>query len=730
MYVDYHNTIDILKTKAFEEMSDLRDHRKLAIETYINDLREEVIMLSSSDVVVDLTEAIHSQFFSPDLNNLPTKYRQEILKKYKEHYEKFESELSIEVDTVRISNLLKDSLTAYYQYHYFNQKDFFVDHPQHKFIVNCHDEMKNISKRLGLSDIYIVDNETGYVMYSIPKKADFAINLLRPSLDKAFIKKVGIVELFQKVRQLTDKDDILMSDYFIYRPSFDQPAAFLGSPIVIGNEIKASLLVQLPVTELDNITRGLAENSTYLKKWNTGLESYVIGRDKKLRTNSKVVFNERDLFIAKMDSLISDDHMTNIASYYLTTILMFELQSKVVEDAAQGNSGTEVATNYLGEQALSSYIPLDLQDVNWVLITEQEAKAAFEPIEQFVSNYYKMAAVIIFALLLISVLISKLVTKPILNLVHSVKALKEGDFDYRIQMNRTDEVRILADGFNEAIETIGKNRKKIQSQNELLKEREKEIKDSIKYAQIIQKSILPRIDFIKEFFGDAFIYYKPKDIVSGDFYWWGKTTTHYIIAAVDCTGHGIPGALLSMKANSILHKIVGENMISDPAIILENLDLDMQAELRQQETQNSDGMDISIISVDIRSKEVIFSGAHNSIYIWKNDNKEMMEIKATRRSIGGVYGDTNKKFENNLFSLKPGDVIYMFSDGVVDQIGGMKERKLMKKNMASFLQSIAHLRCDQQYQKVNKFYGDWIHPAEEVTFDQLDDMLLLGIKCV
>ncbi len=728
MYSDYHNTLEILKEEAFDEMSDLRDYRKNAIENYINDLREEVMLLAETDVVVEFTNNLRAHFFKPGNLELPIKYRDELFKRYKSFYKKLEKDLGVTIDSNRITKMLEDSLTAYYQYRNFNERSFFDNHPNSDLIQSSHHELANIANQLGFTDIYIVDNSTGYIMYSIPKKADFAINLMHHSLEDTFARKVGIIDLFMQVRELKNNNDVVMSDYFLYRPSFDQPAAFLGTPIRVDGGLNASLLVQLPVTELDNIARGLSENSTYSDTWISGLESYVISSDKKMRTNSKIVFKNQTYFQQKTDSLISNSALKKIANHYQTTILMFELSGTVIENAIIGKNGTESSENYLGEKVLSSYTSLDIPNVDWLLITEQTTDHAFEPIRAFVKDYYRMAILIVVMLILIALVISRIVSQPILKLVDSVQALREENFDFQINMPRTDELGILAQGLNKATKTIGLNRKKIQTQYDLLQEREKEIKDSIQYAKLIQQSILPPIEDLHSFFEDVFVFYRPKDIVSGDFYWWGGSDSHCVVAAVDCTGHGVPGALLSMKANSILRKIVEEKHVVDPAQILEQLDADIQLELRQEVTQNSDGMDISVISVELKKNTIVFSGAHNSIFHWSSKDKSLNEIKATRRSVGGIFGELDKKFESISIEVQKGDAIYMMSDGVIDQIGGMSERKLMKKNLTAFLHQNAHYPCNDQYKKVEEFFEQWMHPADEIHHDQLDDMLLLCLR--
>ena len=259
----------------------------------------------------------------------------------------------------------------------------------------------------------------------------------------------------------------------------------------------------------------------------------------------------------------------------------------------------------------------------------------------------------------------------------------------------------------------------IEDQRDKLELQNKKINDSIHYAQNIQRAILPIENQIKKAF-DSFIIYRPKDVVSGDFYWFVQMGDMAFIAVVDCTGHGVPGAFMSMIGSSLLNEIILEKKIQDPAKILTLLNEKIIDALRQNETDNNDGMDVCLISFEINSKLIKFSGAKRPLYLSKK-NKEIEEIKGTRQSIGGTK-EAVENFSNVEIKAETGDILYLSSDGLTDQ--NNKERKRFGSNR---LKEILQLNIDQsmdtQKKAIEKELDNFMEGEE-----QRDDITLIGIR--
>lgn len=264
---------------------------------------------------------------------------------------------------------------------------------------------------------------------------------------------------------------------------------------------------------------------------------------------------------------------------------------------------------------------------------------------------------------------------------------------------------------------------------ELLKEKEqveinnKEIKESIQYAKRIQASILPPLKRLKEGFKESFVYYKPKDVVSGDFYWYEKVKDKYLFAVVDCTGHGVPGAFMSIIGYTQLNEIINQQKITDPGLILKELDKRVRGALNQNSltgVNSKDGMELGIIVLNNATRQLEFSGAMRPLYLVRNG--ELSIIKGDKFSIGGV-SRREKEFNTTKLDINSGDSYYLFSDGYPDQFGGPNGKKFMTKNVGDMLRGIAHLQMNEQKKIVEETIKDWMKEEEQV-----DDILISGIS--
>ena len=258
-----------------------------------------------------------------------------------------------------------------------------------------------------------------------------------------------------------------------------------------------------------------------------------------------------------------------------------------------------------------------------------------------------------------------------------------------------------------------------------IKEKNKKISDSINYAQRIQTSILPDTSVIQSIFPRSFIFYRPKDVVSGDFPWLFKKDDIYYVAAVDCTGHGVPGALLSFIGYFLLNNIVNANKEMNPADILETLHQKVRKTLRQdQEGANGrDGMDLALCKVNPSKNIVEFAGAHRPLFYLRDG--ELIEYKGSRKGIGGIplAKKVEPSFENNVIEFQKGDKFFIFSDGLPDQTGGPDRRKYQNKRIREVLSEDKEATMAHYARVFSKDFYDWM--GEE---KQVDDVLMIGIE--
>ena len=269
-----------------------------------------------------------------------------------------------------------------------------------------------------------------------------------------------------------------------------------------------------------------------------------------------------------------------------------------------------------------------------------------------------------------------------------------------------------------------KANQKLAVKNKIIEEQHKDITDSIKYAQRIQQAILPPHRVWFDLIPQSFVLFKPKDILSGDFYWIEQNKDCIYIAAADCTGHGVPGALMSIVNYNLLNKAVLEQNMTQPAQILDAVNKWLTVSLHQTYNESTvrDGMDIALCSLNKKTDQLEFAGAFNGGYIFKKDNS-ILELKGNKKPVGAFMEETITSFTNQTFELSKGDKIYIFSDGYADQFGGPKGKKLKYKKLQEYIQESLHLSMAKQKQHLEQKFLDW-----KGNLEQIDDVLVIGIE--
>ena len=265
-----------------------------------------------------------------------------------------------------------------------------------------------------------------------------------------------------------------------------------------------------------------------------------------------------------------------------------------------------------------------------------------------------------------------------------------------------------------------KQNKIITKQKQIVEEKNREITKSIEYALRIQTAILPPARMVKQYLENSFILYKPKDIVAGDFYWMETIDDLVLFAACDCTGHGVPGAMVSVVCHTSLNRVVREYQITQPASILDKVFKLVIENFANSEEEIKDGMDISLCSYNTKTKELKWAGANNPLWLIRDGN--LIETKPDKQPIDihGNYGP----FTNHTFTLNRRDVIYLFTDGFADQFGGERgEKKLTRKRFKDVLLSIQNKSMQEQGIALEKFIVDYRKEVE-----QIDDILVMGVR--
>ena len=259
----------------------------------------------------------------------------------------------------------------------------------------------------------------------------------------------------------------------------------------------------------------------------------------------------------------------------------------------------------------------------------------------------------------------------------------------------------------------------IDKQKKIIEHAHNEIMDSINYAKRLQHAILPPIEFITNTFPDSFILYKPKDVVAGDFYWAEKMGDLFFIAVADCTGHGVPGALVSVVCSTALNRTVNEFNLTDTAKILDKTRELVIETFEKSNTEVKDGMDISLLCIDMQNQKISWCGANNPL--WFIHNNELIEIKADKQPVGKSY--EMNPFTSNKIEFKKNTTFYLFTDGLADQFGGPNGKKFKYKQFKELLLSVNYKSMHEQCKAINIKFEEW-----KGVLEQVDDVCVLGIK--
>jgi len=286
-----------------------------------------------------------------------------------------------------------------------------------------------------------------------------------------------------------------------------------------------------------------------------------------------------------------------------------------------------------------------------------------------------------------------------------------------------DNLEYLNNELNQQKEEITAQRDEIQQHHDVIQQKNENIESSIRYAQRIQQAALPELNLFSELFKDSFIFFKPRDIVSGDFFWLRKVGERIIVTVADCTGHGVPGAFVSMLGISLLNEITQKYPNSKANEILEMLRENIKNSLKQHEkhSESKDGMDMALCIINPEEKTIDYAGANNPLIRFTNGEMEI--YKGTKNPVAIFIKET--AFKNEIINYSSGDMIYLFSDGYVDQFGGEKSGKYKISRFKTLLKEINDRNGEQQFNIVKSTIENWMNQANEA---QLDDITVMGIR--
>jgi phosphoserine phosphatase RsbU/P len=374
-------------------------------------------------------------------------------------------------------------------------------------------------------------------------------------------------------------------------------------------------------------------------------------------------------------------------------------------------------------------------------------KIASDRTEEIRAEYIRLflfIGIFVITLFVIILLIyrkTRVITNPIKKLVEHVNRISNGNLSERAEVTGSTEIVTLSTRFNKMIAELEElyndleqkvkdrtaevvaQKVEIEAQRDLLAEQQKHILDSIHYAKRLQNAILPTNDFVYELFPNSFILYLPKDIISGDFYWFHQHGNKRYFSAIDCTGHGVPGALVSMVGQNWFNYAVKDLSLEVPSDILDALNDGVMSTFKERDDDSSvkDGMDLALCCVDYDTMKLSYAGAYNPVLIISDG--EINQIKGDKFPIGAFFRGIKGKFKNHEIDVKAGDLIYVFSDGYADQFGGGTNSKFLTKRFRQLIVDIHQEPMNVQKEILERTIKEWMGREE-----QIDDITVIGIK--
>ncbi len=410
-------------------------------------------------------------------------------------------------------------------------------------------------------------------------------------------------------------------------------------------------------------------------------------------------------------------------SYGLNEILDGRFQ-KIVQKADIDQYNTMKVLDYDGSNKFFYLSKIETPD--WYIGFSIPTTEITDKLRGLLIGFAAACAVSLAASMMITFLLLIGLLRPVFHLTRVVKQFGDKNMDVRCDVSTSDEIGELGLAFNAMAEVIQMDSKtlehKVMERTRELNEKNKKIQDSIEYAKKIQQTILPEAGEISKTLKDYFVIWKPRDIVGGDLYWMKRFQDGFTIILGDCTGHGIPGALMTMAVNSMLDRIVDDVCHNDPAKILDELDLLLYSTLKKggEDSEIQDGMDAGIVYIS-DSGQIIYAGAHISFFVLKNES--ITEIKGISYTVGTNPEVRKKRFENKVIQIEEGMSFYMATDGMKDQIGGEKRLPYGKKGMLAVLKTIQQYPMEEQKHIIWSSYE--AYKQDEIP---RDDVTMLGFR--
>lgn len=475
MYSFYMKSVSSLQQRTYDQLKAVREIKRKEIEAYFNLIRNQAVYFAGGALTLDAFNDFN-RAFSGLYNKDKSTERSDLLETY--YNEEFFKNLRlIHPDTFSLQKLYpSDPRSVLLQTQYLvSNKTVFKPNEYNTVHEKYHGVFSAFAKINGFYDVFLIEDSTGYILYSVKKEIDFATSLLSGAHAES-----NLGRLFRKVRYSGLKYQAVMSDFESYLPSSLAPAAFLAAPIYENTKKVGTLVFQVPIEKMNNIT-------TSNKEWGAeGLgatgESYIVGADCKMRTDSRFVIESPQTFFEQTSRTSISKRDMELISFYKTTVLFLSVCNESVTQALGGQSGTIPVVDYRGMNVLSSHTKLEIPDVNWVFLAEIDEEEALMPVSAFARNFALIVALVIAIVFFVALFIAHTIAKPVRLLAKVTSELGEGNMYVKVDETSRDELGVLERSFNQTVASLRTN-------NQNLLEHQEEITLQAEQLQIVNNEL-------------------------------------------------------------------------------------------------------------------------------------------------------------------------------------------------------------------------------------------------
>ena len=735
-YIGYTAAKTSLEEESFNKLTAIREMKANQIENYFEHIRNEVITFSEDRMIVDAMKAFKEGFRKvdteldlgePQRNDMKSKviqfYKSNFLPSLKANLSDSQARF-VDMQFAKYWPEDKNSTVLQYFYivanphkrglkhHLDNAGDGSSYSKTHEFY---HPIIRSYLGKFGYYDIFLVDNETGYIVYTVFKEVDYGTSLLTGPY-----KETNFADAFKESRNAISKDFVRLMDFDPYHPSLNAPAAFISSPIYDGDQKIGVLLFQMPIDKINDIM-------TSKQEWSkVGLgesgETYIIGSDFLIRNQSRFLIEDRNNYFKMIKKMGLPEETINRIRNLNSTIGLQPVKTRGTKAALNGETGTQIFPDYRGVSVLSSYKPLNISDVNWAIMSEIDEAEAFKYVHYLKKNVIVLLVVLIIGILIISLLFSRTLTRPLKTLSRYTEELSRRDFTSSDSCSFLDELLTVArrgDEVGELAQAFQRMETELETSIENLKNTttvKERMESELNIGRKIQMSMIP-LTFPpfpdrREF--SIYATLQPAREVGGDFYdFFFIDENRFCLCIGDVSGKGVPAALFMAVTKTLIKSRATDDFSTASIITHVNDELSRDNEAYMFVT-------IFMGILDIKTGALVYTNAgHNPPYIIREDDSIERLDQKHGPVVGAMDGLAYKEDKTN---LTRGDMLLLYTDGITEAMDPAKNL-FSEKRLAELLSSQKHKSAEEVVQstviEVKRF---------EDGMDQADDITVLGAQ--